>query len=553
MPQIADVLIVEDDPDWLEIYSAKLVSEEYKIIKARTVRQASKLLAQQEFAVVATDLKLLGADTGGFDILEMVREGSSDAQVIIFTGVGGKQDAFEAMHRGAYDYVTKPLDYDHVKRVIKSAIDAREQKLSYRRNLPRSREVDLPFPENFVGSSQTIKRVLIQVATIIESARPVLILGASGTGKALIAETIHLASKRKRFVLVNCASFSETTLIRTLFGCQKGALPYAFEDEAGLLEQASGGTLVLDRVSELSPRLQGELYNTLSANPQHVRRFGSTRAIDIDLRVLATSRVDLKTYVAQGLFSEKLYDYLSDSVIELPPLKERKDGQTDDVLLLAGYFLDKYARGKTISEEAMGLLQTYDFPGNVRELEEAIRVASAKAKSDKIEPQHWPERIQNQSPPRDSWPQNSACPHGYSLTAQANLIAQKFDAKKYVYLSLGPDRPAWHEAAVTSALTPFDLKPYDGTNSVSDSDFCPVCGPILSSQLAILDISTANPATFYELGLAHAVGLPCAVLKKVGSHVSENLGRTNLLEYRDETSLREMLVVWLNYLNTLSH
>jgi DNA-binding NtrC family response regulator len=383
MPQISDVLIVEDDADWLEIYSTNLASEKYKITKARTVKRASKLLDQQEFAVVATDLKLLGADTGGFDILEMVREGSPDTLVIIFTGVGGKQDAFEAMRRGAYDYVTKPLDYDHVKRVIESAIEVRQQKLAYRRHTPKSRKIDLPFPEKFVGSSQIIKHVLSQVADVIESTKPVLIWGTSGTGKALITETIHLASKRKRFVLVNCASFSETTLERTLFGFQKDAFPGAIEDEPGLLEQASGGTLVLDKVSDLSPRLQSQLFSVL--RHQRVRRMGSSQAVDIDVRVLATSQVNLTIYVSQNLFSKELYEHLSDSIIELPPLKERKDEQTDDVLLLAGYFLDKYAPGDgpppTISDETRHLLQTYDFPGNVRELGDAIRIAVTKTKS----------------------------------------------------------------------------------------------------------------------------------------------------------------------------
>lgn len=559
MLQIPGILIVEDDADWLEIYSTQLASEEYNITTARTVKKATKLLEEQDFAVVATDLKLLGASTGGFDILEMVRERRPDTQVIIFTGVGGKQDAFEAMRKGAYDYVTKPLEYNHVKQVIKSAIDVREQKLSYRRNVVRSQEVTLPFPQKFVGSSQIIKVVLTNVLTVINSSNPVLIWGASGTGKALITETIHLASKRKRLVLVNCASFSETTLERILFGFQKDAFPGAVEDESGLLEQASGGTLVLDKVDGLSPRLQNQLCAAL--RHQRSRRLGSAEAIPLDVRVLATTQLDLNSYVTQHLFLQEFCEYLGDSIIQLPTLKDRKDDQTDDVLLLAGYFLDKYAQGDgpppTIAAEAKSLLQTYEFPGNVRELEEAIRIALAQAKSGIIEPYHLPQRIQNQrSLPkiaaikRRPLSEDIICPHGYSLTHQADAIAQVFDREIYVYLSMSDGTPAWARSTLADVLTQFGLKSHDAIIFPNSEDFCPVCQPLLSSCLAILEISAATPVVFYELGLAQATGLPCAILKRQGIRLPAKLGRIDLLEYHDVLSLKECIVTWLNHLGS---
>ncbi|HRV91998.1 MAG TPA: sigma-54 dependent transcriptional regulator [Anaerolineae bacterium] len=558
MTRIAEVLIVEDDADWLDIYSARLASPEYNLTKARTVTRASELLKQQVFDVVATDLKLLGANTGGFDILEMVRERSPDTQVIIFTGYGGKQDAFEAMRRGAYDYVTKPLDYEHVRRVIKSAIEVREQKLSYLRHASPVRKIDLPFPEKFVGSSRVIKDVLSRVAEVIESTKPVLIVGASGTGKALICETIHLASKRKRFVLVSCASYSETTMERTLFGFQKDAFPGALGDESGLLEQASGGTVVLDRVNGLSLRLQNQLLSALRY--QRVRRIGDAQASDIDVRVLATSSVDLEAYVEQGLFSQDLYDYLSDTVIKLPPLAERKDEQTDDVLLVTGYLLDKYALDgsppPTISPSASDLLQNYDFPGNVRELEEAIRIAILKAEAGVIAPHHLPEAMQNRVQPapqveivRDSYPPESFCPReGCYLADRLDEITQAFDEENYVYLAVGVSTPGWYQSAIADLLAQFDMKIYNAAEFSANENFCPICQPLLSSRLAIIDISTTASTVFYELGLAHAIGLPCLVLKRTGRAVPAYFSQMKIFEYTDESDLRKSILTWLNEL-----
>lgn len=558
MRQIAEVLIVEDDADWLDIYSTKLASPEYNLTKARTVHRASQLLEQQVFDAVATDLKLLGANTGGFDILEMVRERSPDTQVIIFTGYGGKQDAFEAMRRGAYDYVTKPLDYDHVRQVIKSAIEVREQKLSYLQTASLSRKIDLPFPEKFVGSSRVIKEVLSRVAEVIESINPVLVVGGTGTGKALISETIHLASKRKRFVLVSCASYSKTTLERSLFGFQKDAFPGALADEPGLLEQASGGTLVLDRVNSLSLRLQDQLFEVLVN--QQVQRIGSNEAIDIDVRTLTTTSVNLETYVEQGLFSKELNDYLSDTVIELPPLQERKDQQTDDVLLITGYFLDKYAHDgnspPTISDQAGEMLQNYSFPGNVRELEEAILAAILKAEGGVIEPHHLPEAIQNQHQPvgpvtpNRTMPAPAAiCPReGCNVTDKLDEIINAFDAENYVYLAVGVSTPGWYQTTLVETLAQFDMKIYRTAEFAANDNFCPVCQPVLSSRLAIIDISTTASTVFYELGLAHAIGVPCLILKRAGRSVPAHFSQMKVFEYADEADLRKAVLTWLQSL-----
>lgn len=558
MTQIAEVLIVEDDADWLDIYSMKLASPEYNLTKARTVNRASELLEQQVFDVVATDLKLLGANTGGFDILEMVRERSPDTQVIIFTGYGGKQDAFEAMRRGAYDYVTKPLDYEHVRRVIKSAIEVRRQKLTYLQAASPSRKIDLPFPEKFVGSSGAIKAVLSRVAEVVESTQPVLIVGASGTGKALISETIHLASKRQHFVLANCASYSETTLERSLFGFHKDAFPGALADEPGLLEQASGGTLVLDRVNGLSLRLQDQLLEAFCN--QQVRRIGGNEVIDIDVRILATTSADLETFARQSLFSEPFYDYLSDTVINLPPLRERKDEQTDDVLLITGYLLDKMAPDDspplTISDEAGELLQSYDFPGNVRELEEAIQSAVLKAEAGVIEPHHLPEAIRNQRPETALMPPKRSllapeamCPReGCHVADKMDEIIRAFDSEHYVYLAVGVSTPGWYQSTIMDTLTQFDMKIYRPSEFAMNGDFCPVCQPILSSRLAIIDISTTASTVFYELGLAHATGLPCLILKKAGRAVPAHFRQMRIAEYSDEADLRQALLSWLQLL-----
>jgi DNA-binding NtrC family response regulator len=395
------------------------------------------------------------------------------------------------------------------------------------------------------------------VAEVINATHPVLIWGAPGTGKALITETIHLASQRKRFVLVNCGVFSETTLERNLFGFQQGAFWEATEDQPGLLEQATGGTLVLDEINNLSPRLQHQLLSAL--HHQQTRRLGSAHPIDIEVRVLATSPLDLSSYVASGLFSAEFYEYLSGSIIQLPLLKERRDEQTDDVLLLAGHFLDKYASDEgplpTMSDSARRLLQTYDFPHNVRELEEAIRVAIVQTRSGVIEPYHLPEQIRKptHSMPRvklirDVFPADVICPCGRSLSSQAETAAQAFDTAAYVYLSAGTMAPPWYQSALEDTIAQFGLTLYKRTSFANQRDFCTLCQPILSSWLAILDVSAANPATFFDLGLVHALGVPYLVLRRNDAYIPDRLAHLPFFDYYDKNSLCESISRGLNQL-----
>ena len=557
MPDIASLLIVEDDPDWLQIYATNLRADEYTITEARTLTDASNLVSDHEFTVVATDLKLFQAATGGLDILEIVKRENPDTQVIIFTGAGDKDDAYEAMRHGAYTYITKPLNFEHVKQVVKSAIIEREQNISKRRS---GSYLTLPFPEKFVGSSAIIKDMFEQVSAIINSTTPTLIWGAPGTGKALIAETIQRGSEQGPFRLVNCGSFSETTLERILFGYARDPSIGVMEDESGLLEEASGGTLILDEVSSLSPRLQNELASSLPHG--RVKKVGGTQATDISVRILATAPVDLSIYVNQGLFSEELYAYLSQAVVALPPLKARKDDQTDDVTLLAGYFLDKYKNIRQdhkpldISNSAKRLLETYDFPGNVRELEDAIRIAIMRTDSGTIEPHHLPEKIQNDNHTQKTFTASRGplsesvfCPHGYSLTAMSDLIAQAYDSENHVYLSVGDSRPIWYMVCLKEILAAYRMKLYELPDPIDKKTDCPLCRAILSCSVAIFDFTTRDPLTFYELGLAQATGLRCLVLAK---------GEPNPLDdetlpistYTDSTSLQSVVANWLNELSS---
>jgi hypothetical protein len=221
--------------------------------------------------------------------------------------------------------------------------------------------------------------------------------------------------------------------------------------------------------------------------------------------------------------------------------------------------LDKYAPSDspppTISKKAGELLQTYDFPGNVRELKEAIQVAITKARSGIIEPEHLPGQIQNWQRStklaeviRGPLPENIVCPHGYALSGQADAIAQTFDTQNYVYLSVRADTPVWYQPALEDILAQFGLKLYDSTDFSSGENFCPICQPVLASHLAILDISDSNPAIFYELGLAQAIGLPCAILKEKGNPVPAELGGLGLLEYYDKASLKKSILSWLSQL-----
>ncbi|MCB0368037.1 MAG: sigma-54-dependent Fis family transcriptional regulator [Bdellovibrionales bacterium] len=550
MSQDINILIVEDDPDLLDIYSRKLGSSEYDIFKTRTLEDAKKLLSQQEFAVVATDLVLFGSllNKGGFDILELVKENSPDTLVIIFTGYGSQDYALEATMRGAHDYVTKPLDYEHVKQVIRGAIRIREEKIWNR----KTKNLEL-LTEKFIGSSNIIKNILNRAVEIAQSSEPILITGPSGSGKALITETILLNDSLDEFMLVNCGSYSEKTLERILFGYARGAFPGASEEKQGLLEDAFEKTLVLDRVDELSLTIQERLFSAFSKKT--IQRLGGTTTHQINLKVLATSRENLKNHAEQGMFSKELYGYLSHSVIELPPLKERKDGQNDDILLLTGHFLNKFTETHgtkiTISDDAKVILQSYDYPDNVRELKVAIQVAVKNSLNGVIEPQHLPRHISTSVNSRrirtylESSPnEGNYCPHGHLILNPHETIGNSLVSESFVFISDSPQTPKWFRGTLVEFLAQFGLKSVND-NHMLDEVPCKICYRILSSKLAILDFTVPDPQLYYELGMLNAVGIPCIQLIHNEAAVSGQQFSTNLHSYDDGRSLVKNVEDWL--------
>lgn len=559
--QRPQVLIVEDEIDLLEFYVLELEEgADYDVHPAQTVKEAQAKLAGHEFAVVLTDLKLRAANRGGLAILDGVKKASPTTQVIVFTGIGGTDDAREAERLGADGYLAKPLDFDRLRQVVKNAIATQQQLIEAREKVRHRREKHLPTPERFVYGCSTMSQLVNAAARLAGSSGNLLIVGEPGTGKGLLAEGIHFGSQRAAFELVNCGSLSERTLERIIFG-------WLDEDtgnyHSGLLERLSGGTLVLDRVSDLSLRLQEKLLEALSAEEYYPH--DSVGPIRVDVRILSMSQFDLRRAVDQGLFLADLYGWLAADQLVVPPLRDRRDpdGRYKDVLILAEHFIKKYgsrlygedAELPKLAPETEYILEMYPFPNNVRELQQAIRLAlgGLDGYAYAILPGHLPAQMQRYGA-RPSLgvapaePETSVlCPHGMFRCNQTAVIAMAYHSSAGgVYLRLAqntaPDvaneirrqierlgRPVFPPDEIRDSLTPI----------------CEVCVPIQSSHCAIVDVTSTDQHIFYELGLLHALGVPTLILKKRDTLMPDRFSETPVTDYADAQEIGELVRSWL--------
>jgi len=379
------ILLVEDKESLRAVLRKTLEAEGFGVDEAPDGRAALEKIRRDRFAMVLTDLRLPAAS--GHEVLKAAVAADPEMPVILMTAYGTIRDAVSAMKAGAYDYLEKPVDTDHLLALVKRALDHRN--LLHENTLLKerfSRELDVP---EILGDSQALKRALDQVRKVAPTDATVLLLGESGSGKELFARAVHHLSGRKAhsFFPINCAAIPENLLESELFGYEKGAFTGAAGTKKGKFEIADKGTLFLDEIGDLSLGLQGKVLRVIEH--RQFERVGGTETRSVDIRLVAATNKDLKTLVAQGNFRQDLYFRLSVFPITVPPLRER----VDDIPILARHFLKKFAaeqkkRGPiTVPPETIRALCAYAWPGNVRELENTIERALILGEGEPIRPE----------------------------------------------------------------------------------------------------------------------------------------------------------------------
>ncbi|HDM75435.1 MAG TPA: sigma-54-dependent Fis family transcriptional regulator [Deltaproteobacteria bacterium] len=385
------ILVVDDEVIARENLEHILKKEGYEVVSVDSGTRALDELERKEFDLVLTDLRMQHVD--GMQVLERTKSTYPDVEVIVITGYATVCSAVEAMQKGAYHYLAKPYNIDEVRILVKKALEKRKLKkeITELRRLVETQKGTFPL----LGKSQKIMELKKTIEQIAPTDCNVLILGETGTGKELVAKLIHQLSPRadKRFLAINCGAFSEELLSNELFGHEKEAFTGARGVKKGLLEAAQGGTILLDEIGDMPLSMQVKLLRVIQE--KKLIRVGGTSEIPVDIRVLAATNKDLKKEVGKGKFRQDLYYRLNVISLYLPPLVDRKD----DIPLLANHFLRKFCEIQRknierISDEVIEILMNYEFPGNVRELENIIERAVAIAQGPTIELSHLPLDLQ---------------------------------------------------------------------------------------------------------------------------------------------------------------
>jgi two-component system response regulator AtoC len=366
-------ILIADDHDSLRRGLAQAIAEAgHDVEEAPNGNAAIEKLHEGFFDVVVSDLKMGGST--GLDVLKTAKTLHPSCAVILMTAFGSVSTAVEAMKAGAFDYVQKPFEIEEMEVKIEKALELR--RLKHELEYLRGTQQDIYDFDRIVGSSTALQKVLDIVRKVAKSNTTVLIRGETGTGKELIAGAIHHNSHRsaRNFIKVNCAALQENLLESELFGHEKGAFTGADKQRIGRFEQADGGTLFLDEIGDMSPNTQAKILRVLQEH--EFERLGGTRTLKVDVRLIAATNRDLSTMVANGQFREDLYYRLNVVTIEMPPLRERKE----DIPALANFFIRRFAgelkkKIQGPESEALKLLMRYHWPGNIRELENAIERA----------------------------------------------------------------------------------------------------------------------------------------------------------------------------------
>ncbi len=394
MQHTSRILIVDDEQIALRNLEHIMKKEGYEVTSTQSGTNALKLMEEQQFDLVITDLKMEKVD--GNQILRRSKELSPDTEVIMITGYASLQSAILAIKKGAYDYITKPFKLDEVRKVVKEAL---EKVMLKRENQQLREQIDkFAGKVKFITQNPVVQKLLETSRQIAPTDCSVIITGESGTGKELFARYIHFMSQRADgpFMAVNCGAFTEDLLTNELFGHEKGAFTGAVNLKKGLIEMANSGTLFLDEITEMPPSMQVKLLRVIQEH--EVLRLGANEPVKIDVRFLAATNRDIQEMIRTGQFRQDLYFRLNVVSFRIPPLSERKD----DIPLLSYYFLNKHSviQKKVVSDiaqEVFALLMNYDFPGNVRELENIIERGVALTNGPMIEIAHLPEDLKELS------------------------------------------------------------------------------------------------------------------------------------------------------------
>lgn len=381
------ILVVDDEESIREFLDIMLRKEGYEVTLAEDGARAIDLLKKKTFDLVISDLQM--PQVTGMELLKHVKDNFPDLLFMMITAFGTTETAVEAMKFGAYDYITKPFKIDEVRIVIGNALKSKNLEVE-NRVLKKELGKENSF-QNIVGNSEAMHRIFDLVRRVSQAPTNVLVTGESGTGKEVVAKAIHYNGplKERPFVTINCGAIPENLMESEMFGHKKGSFTGAVVDKSGLFEVADGGTLFLDEVGELPLSIQVKLLRAIQE--RIIRRVGATDDIKVDVRIIAATNRDLEKMVNEGTFRQDLYYRLNVIHIKTPSLRERRD----DIPLLAGHFLKKYndRLGKNIggiSQEAMEMMKKYDYPGNVRELENIIERTVALEAGSTILPESLP-------------------------------------------------------------------------------------------------------------------------------------------------------------------
>jgi two-component system response regulator AtoC len=389
----AQILIADDDEVSCQLFAETLEGQGYDVQKVTSGDQALACLAQGPYDLLIVDVRMPG--TSGLEVTRIVHEKYPGLPVIVMTAFGSIETAVEAIHDGAFDFISKPMNLAELRKTVERALTSRSVKGPGDRAPDPNEGVSSRQPSSkIIGKTPAMLEVYKTVARVAPAKSTVLILGESGTGKEMIARAIHEHSPRahRPFVAVDCGALTESILESELFGHVRGAFTGAIADKKGVFEEAQGGTCFLDEIGGISPNLQARLLRVLQEH--EVRRVGGKDWTPVDARVVAATNFNLAEAVRLGEFRQDLYYRLNVVAIHLPPLRDRRD----DIPLLAQHFLKQYSEENNkaipmISDDAMALLCAYTWPGNIRELENAIEQAVALSYRSVLTPEDLPRDV----------------------------------------------------------------------------------------------------------------------------------------------------------------
>lgn len=446
----ANLLIVEDDPVQRKLIKENLEQEDYMVLEASSGKEALKIISEFAVDIAVVDYKLNG-ETGIDLIQEMLKQNPLITPIMV-TAFGKIENAVEAVKKGAYDYIVKPIDFDKFLLVIERALE--RQRLRKEVSLLQNSLEEKFSARNFVFTSSKMNEVALLMAKASKSEATVLISGETGTGKDLVAKTIHFSSRRKEasYLAVNIPSLPETLIESELFGAEKGSFTGAHERKIGKFEAASGGTLFLDEIGDLPLQLQVKLLRFIQ--DREFYRLGSSKPIKSDVRIISATNHDLEKLMKEEKFRQDLYYRLNVIRIHVPPLRERKE----DIPPLVDHFIRKYSEkeGKAIediSAEAMNVLLRYSFPGNIRELENIIERAIVFCEGRTISSSHLPLFLKEKK-------EEDLAPEDMSLTEKVKRF-ETSEIKKALRENNGIKSKAARALGITERILGYKMKLYN--------------------------------------------------------------------------------------------